>query len=46
MTRIEVQMSQLAGSLSERPKGILPSQPVANPRNSSQVHLAQEDHMN
>ena len=46
ISSLEVQMSQLAGSLSERPKGTLPSQPVANSKNSSQAHLAQEDHMN
>jgi len=28
ISRLEVQMSQLAGSLTERPKGTLPSQPV------------------
>ena len=38
-------MSQLAGSLSEKPKGTLPSQLVSNPRNSSQAHLAEENHM-
>ena len=38
-------MSQLTGFLSERPKRTLPSQPVANPRDSSQAHFAQEDHM-
>ena len=39
-------MSQLASSLSERPKGTLPSQPVANPKDSCQAHLAQEDQIN
>jgi len=39
-------MSQLASSISERPKGTLPSQPVTNPRNFSQAHIAQEDPMN
>ena len=39
-------MSQLASSLSERPKGTFPSQPVINPKNSSQVHMAEEDQMN
>ena len=43
ISRLEVQLSQLVGSLSKRPKGTLPSQPVANLRNSSQAHLAQED---
>ena len=40
LTRIEMQMNH-----QERQKGTLPSQSVANPRNSSQAHLAQEDHM-
>ena len=31
ISRLEMQMSQLASSLSERPKGTLPSQPLANP---------------
>jgi len=39
-------MSQLVSSLSERPNGTLPSQPLTNPRNSIQAHLAQEDQMN
>ena len=39
-------MSQLANSQSERPKGILPSQPVTNPRNSNQVHLAKDQQFN
>ena len=34
-------MCQLASSLSERPKGTLPSQPLANPNNSSQIFEAQ-----
>jgi len=46
ITRLEVQISQLAGSLIERPKESLPSQPLADPRNSSQAHLAQKDQMN
>ena len=46
ISRLEVQMSQLAGSLSEKPKGTLPSQPITNPRNSSQAFVAQEDTMN
>ena len=46
ISRLEVQMGQLAYSLSERPKRTLTSQPVANPMNSSQAHLAQEDHTN
>ena len=46
ISRLEVQMSQLVGSLSEKPKETLPHQPVANPKNSSQAHLAQKDQMN
>ena len=41
--RLEVQMSQLATPQNERQKGILPSQPITNPRNSQQAHL-DEDH--
>ena len=40
--RLEVQMSQLAISQNERQKGILPSQPITNPRNSQQAHLAED----
>ena len=32
ISRLEVQMSQLASSLSEKPKGALPSQPLVNLR--------------
>ena len=39
-------MSQLASSLSERPKEILPSQLVTNPKNFSQAYMAEEDQMN
>jgi len=39
-------MSQLANSISKRPKETLPSQLVTNPRNSSQAHMAEEDPMN
>ena len=39
-------MSQLASFLSEKPEGTLLSEPIINPRNSSQAHLAQEDHIN
>ena len=42
ITRLEVQISQLANSQNERLKGTLPSQPVTNPRNSYQVHLAED----
>ena len=46
ISRLEGQMSQLASSINERPKKTLPSQLVANPRNSSQAHMAEEDQMN
>ena len=46
ITRSEVQTSQLANSQSERPKGTLPSQPLANPKNSTQVHLAEDQSLN
>jgi len=39
-------MSQLANSKSERPKGTLPSQPLVNTRNSTQVHLAEDQQFN
>jgi len=39
-------MSQLASSLSERPKETLPSQTMTNPRNSNQAHLAQDEQLN
>ena len=42
ITRLEVQMSQLANSQNETPKGTLPSQSLANLRNSAQVHLAKD----
>ena len=42
ITRLEVQMSQLANSQSERPKSMLPSQLVTIPRNSTQVHQAED----
>jgi len=42
ISRLEVQMSQLASSLSKRPKGTLPNQSVINPRNSSQAHLVKD----
>jgi len=40
--RLEVRMSQLANSKNERIKGTLPSQPVMNPKNSQQAHLAED----
>ena len=42
ISRLEVQMSQLASSLCERPKGTLPSQSSINSRTSSQAHLAED----
>jgi len=39
-------MSQLASSINERPKGNLPSQPIANPKNTNQAHMTEEDPMN
>jgi len=41
ISRLEVQISQLASPLSERTKDTLPSQPLANPKNSSQIFEAQ-----
>jgi len=39
-------MSQLASSLSKRPKGTLPSQPLANPKSSSQAYEVQDPQIN
>ena len=39
-------MNQLASSLSERPKGTLPSQPLVNPKNSSQAYEIQDPSIN
>ena len=41
-----MQMSQLANSLSERPKGILPSQPLVNPNNFNQAYEIQDPSIN
>jgi len=38
---LEIQMSQLANSLSEWPKRTLPNQPLTNPGNSSLTNVAQ-----
>jgi len=46
ISRLEVQMSQLASSLSERPKGVLPSQPLVNPKNTSQAYEVQDSQIN
>jgi len=39
-------MSQLANSLSERPKGTLPSQSLVNPKNSNQAYEVQDFQIN
>ena len=39
-------MSQLTNSQNERLKGSLPSQPVTNPKNSYQAHLAEDQQLN
>ena len=41
-----MQMSQLASSLSEKPKGTLPSQPPVNPKNSNQAYELQDPLIN
>ena len=46
ISTLKFQMSQLANSLSERPKETLPSQPMTNPRNSSKAHLAKDEQLN
>ena len=46
ISRLEVQMSQLASSLSERPKGALPSQPLVHSKNSSQAYEVQDSQIN
>jgi len=46
ISRLEVQMSQLASSLSERPKGTLPSQPLINLKNFSQAYKVQDPQIN
>jgi len=40
INRLEVQISQLANSLSERQKEALPSQPFTNPKSSFPIHEA------
>ena len=44
--RQKVQMSQLVTPQNERQKDTLPSQPIANPRNSQQAHLAEDQSLN
>ena len=55
ISRLEVQMSQLVSSLSERqlvsslterPKGALPSQPLVNSKNSCQAYKVQDSQIN
>ena len=44
--RLEMQMSQLPNSLSERPKSTLPSQPLVNPENFNQAYEVQDPQIN
>ena len=46
ISRLEMQMSQLASSLSERPNGTLPSQPLVNPKTSNQAYEIQGPSIN
>ena len=46
ISRFKVQMSQLANSLSERPKGTLPSKLLVNPKNSNQAYEVQDFQIN
>jgi len=46
ISRLEVQMSQLANSLSERPKSTLLSQLLVNPKNSNQAYEDQDSQIN
>ena len=46
INKLEVQISQLTNSLSERQKGVLPSQPLTNPKNSFPIHEAQDTELN
>jgi len=39
-------MSQLTNLQNERQKGTLPSQPIMNPRNSQEAHLAEDQSLN
>ena len=49
IAKLEMQMSQLATSMSERERGTFPSQPVPNPKNqnanSNQVHVVQDSNL-
>ena len=42
INRLELQISQLTNSLNERQKGILPSQPLLNPKNSFPIHESED----
>ena len=42
MTRLENQFSQQTNTISERPKGTLPNQPLSNPINFRQANEAQD----
>ena len=42
ISKLEVQMSQLANSLNETLKNTLPSQPLVNPKNSNQAYEVQD----
>ena len=46
ISRLKIQMSQLANSLRERPKGTLPSQPLVNPKNFNQAYEIQDPQIN
>ena len=49
IAKLEMQMSQLATSVSERERGTFPSQPLPNPRNqnanSNQAHVVQDSNV-
>ena len=46
ISRLKVQMSQLANSLSKRLKGTLPTQPLVNLKNSNQAYEVQDSQIN
>jgi len=46
ISRLQMQMSQLVNSLSERPKGTLPNQPLVKPKNSNQAYQIQDSSIN
>ena len=49
IAKLEMQMSQLATSVSERERGTFPSQPIPNPNrqnpNSNQIHIIQDSNV-